>query len=1261
MGENFIGGVGKLMEVLKVPHAFPIVPNAPRRPMLTPTDVRVGAGQAKQLAREVREVPQDFQNAQSGLKRQNLYGEDTLGVKAQAAAESLGDTLERRKSAGKSAIPGVPGELVPETNLYAVRPGKGTSLIQPKVPETAKGYSPQFDQINKMVRELYGDKPVADFPSSEVMSRYGRAYLENNRDLRQAAEILAGKKAAEMFPDAPNANAIYDAYEAKYSDREAKVENQLSLIEEILNSPEGAAFREQGVPTPSEFRQRLAEAERVIKGPFVNYITKNVGAEGNPTLKLARQGITVEDPAEIEILSRYTKPEQLAKRRVAAGFPAEGSFNEEMITRLTERDKLQSEIAELEAVRQPILEQAQLAGVDPATIPAFAESTNPLRQKLRQLEKIQEDLENITVATNLEKLEDELVQPLSKAEALSQIPYEERQFFPSVTKAGENEKLYSAGMKSLMEDMGYKKLGQDLLKDITEGKAGDTSKLTIENYIREKGLAKKEERKAAKLKEQTYRADLETALLGRLKDAPDVQNFGNASVITLNSATPMEVAIRDMSTDTAILDHCVGQCGSAPQGRKNILTGKQQNYEPLVDPITGAPSKNGSSRITSYLAELQSGSELASVRDSTTGLPAATIQFIPYDDSKFNIGYASGAQNRAVDEKYVSAIRDYLNSRADSIRNTGTSLADNTGIYDSLNTNQWKQVTREANLTKDQARAFELENDTLPRFVTVKDVKEMAKDIVALNQPAQMSRELADLPYELFQMDVDPQDVPNFQSIENTIYGLRNGVIDHAAYRALPENQRAAAMNTTADQLQALVDERRAEMEGGDWEPDPTAVANLPAPAAQAPALPGGTVREIVSFVNEFPPDDLGSLVYGNPALDEAAFRIYTNQNGIDPTVGEVQQARELIANLARGRSQNLARDLAAENAAADQIPLPPAALGPAEAQRRQRAALDLPPVDVGGPVIGGDPYELAARYDVPPGMIRSILTEANGPVDRLVNLQLDATEGRDRFATLPRDSRSGVVYLIDDILTERRERLQIAPEQRPDIRRAQAAPQEARPRILAPVAGETVVPLIQQMATGDLENLTSPQGILQAREIAQEYFNNNTFMPNTGMLEEFESTLRNRRTGLHRESSDHVRELAARNLRSLHNEAEDMALDFADALVEMYNTEFEPPGILRAIQNDMRQLQQRGAEAWESVVGPASEDTPWNPTISDRLIRYLQAKAEEIENEIRENREGPEQYAKGGRVKKPRTSLVVTRKSPELAEMAYRYGGMVI
>jgi len=1396
MGENFIGGVGKLMEVLKVPHAFPIVPNAPRRPMLTPTDVRVGAGQAKQLAREVREVPQDFQNAQSGLKRQNLYGEDTLGVKAQAAAESLGDTLERRKSAGKSAIPGVPGQLVPETNLYAVRPGKGTSLIQPKIPETAGDYSPKNNQLNELVQQVYGQIPVAEFSNQDLMSKYKQVFLDDNRDLRRIAEELEEQNALDMFPDAPNPAAANQAYDNLFSDPDAMMARGLQAIEDVLNSPEGAVFRERGVPTPSEFERRLSEGERIIKGPFINYISKNLGAEGNPTLKLARQGITIRDPEDIEVLSQYAKQASLAERRTKAGFPAEGSFNEERIAKLTERDTLQREINELEAIRQPIFDQAHLDGVDPATFPAFAESTNPLRQKLRQLEKVNEEVENIIVAANLENLEDSAVRPQTKKEALDNIRYADQQFFPSITKGAKDEKFYDVDPKTvgLLNEMGYKTLGRDLLKDIALGKAGDTSKLTIENYIRDKGLAQKEERRAAKAKEKTYRADLEAVLLDRIKNDPTVQNFDGASVITLNSDTPMEVAVRDLSADTAVLDHCVGECGTAPQGRKNILTGAQQQYEPLVDPLTGEKSKTGSQRLTIYLRDLQAGTEIASVRDSKTGFPAATIQFIPSGVNKFNIGYASGAKNKSVAPEYVGAVRDYLNSRADSIENTGTNLANHTGIFDSNNPAEWRKVSREAGLTKDQARAFEIEMD-IPRFVTVKDVKEMAKEYLATDSPTQPANfnqygfSPEDSAYGLFNEQVDTQNVPDFQGLERTVYGLRNREIIYRPIENLPIEVRQQARNATADMLQALIDERRGEMvDGGelpDFEPDPTAVANRPGFfVGVSPARENELYR---NFVNNF--EGLEGLPDEEMSLGNIADFIRDNNNVGTPNV--TQAEREALASLVEeyGLRDNFDPRAAARQAQGDPMPdnldvtellaehadrlttgqvrwltdfsrrwdedvdNTPAGAAAAEQmieeynQWLSNNRLEPDPTAVANrSVIYGDPYELAERYNVPPGMIRSIITEASGPADRLVALQREATNGLDRFATLPNESRFGVVVLIDDILTERREMDQRGSParrqaQRPDIRQAQA-----------PAVEDRVPQEIQRLDRGALADSMTNTAISEANEIAREAFANNDFGPGGAPLDVFLRIIRTQRTGLHADSAPATRELAARTLSDMYDTAAREASDFADDLITNYQDELEPPGTLQALQANIRDLEQNGETAWAMMFGEAADDTPWNPTLGNIFIRHLRQEAIDLDNRIRDTdadvdvdneaeyladafrdiamdedpadavrslqntirslRRGedgwddalgmaaddtpwnpnlqrtlisrleamveefrdlrdledpdPEEYAKGGRVKKrmakkPRTSLVVTRKSPELAEMAYRYGGIVI
>jgi hypothetical protein len=723
MGRDFEAGLSKAMDVAKVPHAWSLSP-APRRPILTPTDVRVGAGQVKQLAKELRETPADFQAAQSGLKRQNLYGEDTIGVKAQAAADALGDTLERRKAAGLSTIPGVPQALTPDFKMYAVRP-KGTRMVQPKVPKSAGAFRPDISPLEGIVEDVYGDTPAAQMPPEMVSAEYAKRFLTPDSELVGAFKNYMTLRVQEMFPDAPTPRAAQNAYDLLYADRSERIKQQMVELETFLTEvvPE---YREIA-PTPTEFMQRMGEAERVIKGPFSTYLSKNVGAEGDPTVKLARQGITIETPETIQQLANFASPTDLAKKRVEAGFPAMGTFYGERLEKTSQLDRLNEEIEALEQARQPLFDRAHEEGIDPASIPEYAETTNPLRQKLRQKEQLEGEIENIKLAQDVESITDSVIVPQTKQEMLERIPFEQRQFYPGVTKAGEGEKLYM-GRESLLKDLGFNKLGKDLVEDILTGKAGDTSKLTIENYMREKGLSRIEAEKAAKLQEQKYRENLQNVLLERIRSDQNVKTFGNAAIITLDKNTPTDVAMRDMSADTAVLDHCVGECGTAPQGRKNILSGKQQYYEPVIDPITGERSSRASDD-TSYVRGLEDGAELVSVRDVETGLPAATIQLLPNRDGTFRIGYASGAKNGAVDAAYTPAIRDYLNQRSSAIRDTGSNLSDNTGIFDSNSQNEFKRAAREAGLTQDQVKATDWYD--LPRFVTVDDIKAAAKGMTS--------------------------------------------------------------------------------------------------------------------------------------------------------------------------------------------------------------------------------------------------------------------------------------------------------------------------------------------------------------------------------------------------------------------------------------------------------------------------------------------------------------------------------------------------
>ena len=1128
-GQNFQEGVGKLMETLKVPHAWPVTPNVPRRPLVTPTDVRVGAGQVKQLAKELRETPADFQAAQSGLKRQNLYGEDTLGVKAQAAADALGDTLERRKSAGLSTIPGVPQALTPETKLYAVRP-KGSRLVQPKVPESAKGYVPEFNALNDIVADIYGDTPAAQMPPEMIMAEYAKRYLPPDSEIRGVITNYGKLKAQEMFPDAPTPGDAQRAYDVLYSNRTERNKQQLADVEEFLNLPENAAYRET-MPTPSEFMQRMGEAERVIKGPFTTYLSKNVGAEGDPTVKLARQGITVETPEAIKEVASFASPVELAKKRTEAGFPAMGSFYEERMAKTGELDRLNAEIEALEDARRPLFNRAHDEGIDPASIPEYAETTNPLRQKLRQAEQIKGELENIKLASMVEDVSDFAVAPKTKQELISKIPFTEQQFFPSVTKAGEGEKLYT-GRKSIISELGFEKLGKELVEDILTGKAGDTSKLTIENYMREKGLSRIEAEKAAKLQAQQYRVTLQNTLLDRLKNDQNVQTFGNAAIITLDKNTPKDVAMRDMSADTAVLDHCVGQCGTAPQGRKNILTGNQQYYEPVIDPITGERHARGGTN-TSYVNELERGSELVSVRDVKTGLPAATIQLNPtsmsreLSDGTFNIGYASGAKNGAVAPEYVDAIKDYLNSRASSIKNSGPNLIDNTGIFDTTAPGEWRRVTKEAGLTKDQATAFEAEMD-IPRFVTVKDIKEMSKEYLTLEQPSQ-SRSLA---------VADNNRMPDM-SADDLLIAHRD--------RLTPEQQ--GWLDDFIDRYDTQVDDTGPGQARGDQ-----------------------LDREYRQWAaqNRLQPDPLANL--------------FDNVGDWEPEPGAVANAPDV--------------------------------------------------------------FTLARRYDIPPVTVQEIQARFRDPEITVADLSMlrdSARAGAPRtvFENLPEESRDGAANMITEEIQRRREQAPAQPA-------AQLAPREPVPRE------------IQVMATQDLAQDMTPAWNRQAQELADTYFNDNVIDGNDVTISALTNMIRNYRAGPHANAPYEVRELAARRLEGMHTEAMQNAEQLADSLNEAFYADMDPEEAVDQITRDIRMIRENGENAWEDLVGPMAEDFPWNRNVQQHLIEYLQ----EIANNYGNQRE--QGYAKGGMVKKkrkakkPTMALVVTRKNPGLAEMAYRYGGMV-
>jgi hypothetical protein len=217
----------------------------------------------------------------------------------------------------------------------------------------------------------------------------------------------------------------------------------------------------------------------------------------------------------------------------------------------------------------------------------------------------------------------------------------------------------------------------------------------------------------------------------------------------------------------------------------------------------------------------------------------------------------------------------------------------------------------------------------------------------------------------------------------------------------------------------------------------------------------------------------------------------------------------------------------------------------------------------------------------------------------------------------------------------------------------APVEPQQA----LQPMRAEPIPRHIRDI--GAFTNM-SPAWNRQAQELADTYFNDNVIDGTNVTIGALTNMLRNYRVGPHADSPNEVRELAARMLEGRHAEAEGSAEQVADALNEAMYMDMDPPDAVDAIVRDITALERDGENFWEDLAGPLAEDIPWSRNLQHHLIGYLR----ELANRYGDMWE--EGYAKGGRVNKKRKVkkdemlLFLTRKSPELAEMAYRYGGMI-
>lgn len=353
-------GVGPLAEFYVPRRAFGLE----RRPFISPDDVRVMGSRAIETGRELRNIPEDFRAAQEGLRRESVFGGQTVGARAQGVAENIGDIMARRQMQGLSPIPGIP-DIVPDTKLYAVRPPNVGQMIDPIDLPTAR-YADENRRVHT-VQNILGEKTPyidADFPHNTKSEYYNAAVRDAPTEVLDAWKSFSQKKIEEMFPDAPAPSAAVEAYQTKFNQKEFAL-HQMNMLSEFAQSPEALSAvqsvadrrdelineynkeknkpkkdlktdedrrahqekvdqmelellqkdlmpelsRDEFIkritpPTQEEYMRRAKAAKEYLEGTFKKDISKYIGTSQGPQMELAKRGVTL---APKEELLEYAK------------------------------------------------------------------------------------------------------------------------------------------------------------------------------------------------------------------------------------------------------------------------------------------------------------------------------------------------------------------------------------------------------------------------------------------------------------------------------------------------------------------------------------------------------------------------------------------------------------------------------------------------------------------------------------------------------------------------------------------------------------------------------------------------------------------------------------------------------------------------------------------------------------------------------------------------------------------------------------------
>lgn len=644
------------------PKGSGFAPTQPSRPLLTPNDARAILGETSRVATQVRDIPTDFANAQSGFRRIDpITNKPTVGTKLQTAADSFAQTMERRKAQGLNPVPGVPDVFQPETQLFAVRPDKSVTIV-PKVPPTvsADARVGPFDEQRRAALQMLDALDLGD--TQQTTRQYVNRYLAMApREVKQALKDFNEAELRQMFPNIADIEDAKNAAETLYSDPAAKEQRQRDILNRFAQA--NPQFK---LPTFDEHQQRVNAVQTMIHDEYVPWVSKHAGTPSDPQLLLAQEGKTVMEPEQLlERASDYKPSSVTTRNRVAAGFPAQGTTYHKRLQLQVQLDQAKEAAA---ASFEIVAAQEAATGPGQQTRVLFPDyKANQLQKEKDEavVKDLEQKVDNTTLGQAYEDLVDQLVEPHIASAAQAQVMPRMQQFYPKLMKQSADQPVYSVagGTYDTMA------LGTKIAEDVMSGKIPLKVVPKLQDFTplaRKYGEEQAQAYVARKEAAKNFVVNANTRLKSIVDQIPQERRFDKLGAIFIDSSMPIEQIDKLASDDTAILDHCIGEAGQVGKKSRDKLTGRQHGWIPMYNVASGKLEPTATRTHTRYGERIANGNYVAAtLRDTETGYPITTIGWQALGNGKWATEYLSGFNNReAIKPEYHKSIKDFLNNVA---------------------------------------------------------------------------------------------------------------------------------------------------------------------------------------------------------------------------------------------------------------------------------------------------------------------------------------------------------------------------------------------------------------------------------------------------------------------------------------------------------------------------------------------------------------------------------------------------------------------